>query len=108
MQMDIQHDPEANRFHVPAHEAGDREGGPVEMADRGVVLSYRQVAPDVVDLRSTLVPPHLRRNGFGTRLVRHALEWARDNGMRVIPSCPFVASFIERHPEYQELVFEGD
>jgi predicted GNAT family acetyltransferase len=80
----------------------------VEIANMGVVLSYRQMANDVVDFRSTLVPAHLRGRGLGSELVRHGLDWARQKGLRVIPSCPFVARYIERHPEYQDLVFEGD
>ena len=109
MQIDIRHDPDTNRFQAAIHEPDQGEqGSPVAMANLGLVLSYRQVARDVIDLRSTLVPPHLRHRGLGSSLVRHALDWTRTNKMRVIPSCPFVARFIEQHPEYQDLVFEGD
>ena len=109
MQLDIRHDPDANRFHAPIHDPQpDAEGaGPVEMANMGLVLSYRHNGDDVLDLRSTLVPPHLRGQGLGSTLVQHALDYARENGMRVIPSCPFVARYIEDHPEYQDLVVEN-
>ena len=68
MQIDIQHDPGASRFHAPIHDPEDGEG-PVEMAEMGMVLSYRQVARDVVDFRSTLVPAHLRGRGLGEVLL---------------------------------------
>jgi uncharacterized protein len=42
--------------------------------------------------------------GFGTRLAAAALDDARRQGLRVLPLCPFVAHYVERHPEYQELV----
>ena len=38
--------------------------------------------------------------GFGTRLVRGALENARREGLHVLPLCPFVAAIVRRHPEY--------
>jgi predicted GNAT family acetyltransferase len=110
MQIDIRHDRDATRFHAPIHddEPDRADAGAVEMANMGMVLSYRQVAEGVIDLRSTLVPPHLRGRGLGGQLVRHALDWAREHDTKVIPSCPFVARFIEDHPEYQDLVFQGD
>jgi predicted GNAT family acetyltransferase len=37
-------------------------------------------------------------------LVRAALNYARANGLRVIPVCPFARAFLARHPEYADLV----
>jgi predicted GNAT family acetyltransferase/glutaredoxin len=42
--------------------------------------------------------------GFGSRLAAVALENAKQEGLDVIPLCPFIAHYIERHPEYEELV----
>jgi predicted GNAT family acetyltransferase/glutaredoxin len=42
--------------------------------------------------------------GFGSRLVAAALDDARRQGLRVLPLCPFVAHYVEQHPEYQDLV----
>jgi uncharacterized protein len=42
--------------------------------------------------------------GFGSRLAAAALDDARRQGLRVLPLCPFVAHYVEQHPEYQELV----
>ena len=102
MQLDVQHDPEASRFHVPP-EVIDGDAAH-KMANMGTVLSYHRVGDKVLDFRSTLVPPHLRGKGIGTELVRKALDWARREDYRVIPSCPFVARFIENNPDYQDLV----
>ena len=41
---------------------------------------------------------------LGSALVATALDDARSEGLEVVPLCPFVAAFIERHPEYQDLV----
>ncbi len=42
--------------------------------------------------------------GVGGRLARAALDDVRARGLRVIPRCPFVRGWIEKHPEYQDLV----
>jgi predicted GNAT family acetyltransferase len=36
-------------------------------------------------------------------LTAHALHYARDHGYAVVPSCPFVAVYIARHPEFRDL-----
>ena len=42
--------------------------------------------------------------GLGAELVRGALDAIRASGRTVIPTCPFTAAFIHRHPEYADLV----
>jgi hypothetical protein len=51
----------------------------------------------------TGVPTALEGRGIGSLLVRTGLEFARDEGLKVVPICPFAQSYIERHPEYQDL-----
>ncbi|MFV0258083.1 MAG: GNAT family N-acetyltransferase [Acidimicrobiales bacterium] len=46
--------------------------------------------------------------GFGTRLIRAALDDARRRGWQVRPFCPFVKRFMVEHPEYQDLVPPAD
>jgi uncharacterized protein len=45
--------------------------------------------------------------GFGSRLAATALDDARRQGLDVVPLCPFIARYIERHPEYEQLVAAG-
>lgn len=52
----------------------------------------------------TYVPVDLRGRGIAEKLVRAALEFARDQQLRVLPACSYVALFIQRHREYAELV----
>ncbi|TVR71356.1 MAG: N-acetyltransferase [Spirochaetaceae bacterium] len=58
-------------------------------------LTYRQVAPGVLDYNHTWVPPELRGGGVGGALVRFALDHAREQGYAVRASCSFVARFLE-------------
>jgi len=55
----------------------------------------------------TEVPVNLEGQGVASRIVRAALDFARDEKLSVIPLCPFTAAFIRRHPEFQDLVEEG-
>ena len=52
----------------------------------------------------TLVPPELEGHGVGTRLVAGALADVRARGLKIVPRCPFVAAYVERHPEVQDLI----
>lgn len=67
------------------------------------VCEYRLVGERMV-FTHTFVPPALRGRGIAELLVRTALKDARAAGRRVVPACSYVAKFIERHKEYQDLV----
>lgn len=54
----------------------------------------------------TEIDDRFEGQGLGGRLVAQALENARDRGLAVLPFCPFVRGYIERHPEYLDLVPE--
>ncbi len=66
-------------------------------------LKYREAGERLLDYHHTFVPPPLRGAGVAGTLVRYALDWAREQGYTVQPSCSFVARFIERHPQYADL-----
>lgn len=67
------------------------------------VLDYR-LQDGGIRLVHTGVPGELEGRGVGSALARHALDDARQRGLAVWPQCPFVASYIRRHPEYLDLV----
>ena len=52
----------------------------------------------------TIVARSVEGRGVGGRLVRWSLDDVRRRGLRIAVECPFVASFIRRHPEYDDLV----
>ena len=64
--------------------------------------------PGLIALIHTEIKPEFEGGGLGGKLVRGALDDARDRGMSVLPFCPFVNSWIERHPEYADLVPEAE
>jgi uncharacterized protein len=71
------------------------------------LLAYRR-RDGRLALTHAEVVPACEGRGFGSRLAAAALDAARDQGLAVIPLCPFVARYIEQHPEYQRLVAEHD
>ncbi len=91
MTLNIQHDPTKAKFFAGA---GGREA----------YLSYTAEDDSTLDYRRTLVPEEQRHQGVGERIVVHALEYARENRYRVIPTCGFVRWVVEQHPEYQKLL----
>lgn len=66
-------------------------------------LDYRQ-SPGQLDLVHTEIDPAYEGQGLAAQLVRGALDDARATGHKVVPSCSYVAKFLQRHPEYQDLV----
>jgi predicted GNAT family acetyltransferase len=87
----VEHDAAGQRF-VARLDAGD------------AYLAYRPSGPDTLDLQHTVVPEPARGAGVGEALVRAAMEHARAHHQHVIPSCPFVADWLEEHPEAADLV----
>ena len=75
----------------------------------GVVAGFAQYrrGDDRITVMHTEVDDAYEGQGLGSELVRHVLEEARAAGLAVLPSCPFTASWIKRHPEYLDLVPEG-
>jgi predicted GNAT family acetyltransferase len=87
----IEHDAAARRF-VQRLDAGD------------AYLSYTSAADGTLDLQHTIVPEGERGQGVGESLVSAAMAHAREQGVRIVPSCPFVQSWLDEHPEARDLV----
>lgn len=67
---------------------------------------YR-LTPDRIVFTHTEVGDAYEGQGLASQLVKRALDVSRDTGLKVVPLCPYVARFIKRHPEYQDLVAEA-
>ncbi len=67
------------------------------------LCAYRRAGTLLV-LHHTEVPPALQGQGVAAGLVHAALTWAREQGLRVQPSCSYVAAYMRRHPETQDLL----
>ncbi len=65
---------------------------------------YYRPEPGVITLVHTEVPPALGGRGVGSTLVRGALETIRANGLKVVAKCPFVAAYMGKHAEFNDLI----
>ncbi len=88
----VRHNPAAHRYEA-------------EVEGHLAVTEYTPEGDRLV-FTHTFVPPELRGRGVAEKLVRTALEDARQAGKKVVPQCSFVAVFIRRNPEFQALTAE--
>lgn len=94
MALDIRHDPAKQRFVA-------------ELDGQRAECDYRLYEHDgEVMFSHTYVPPALRGQGVAAELVRAALAWARARGLKVMPACSYVRSYMRRHPETLDLMAE--
>jgi predicted GNAT family acetyltransferase len=70
-------------------------------------LDYRK-SGSIYTLVHTEVPQAVSGRGIGSKLIRGVLESLRQDGARIIVKCPFVKAYIEKHPEFRELIEAGD
>ncbi len=92
MNFEIKQDTEQNRF-VSSVEGYE------------TVVEYT-LKDNVIDLYRTFTPPELRGMGIAGKTVKYALEHAKENNLKVIPTCPYVKGYIERNENYNELLAE--
>lgn len=65
--------------------------------------AYRKRPGELV-FTHTEVDPAYEGQGLGSRLARAALDDVRARGLAVVPRCPFIAGYLDRHPEYADLL----
>lgn len=66
-------------------------------------LEYVKIE-NVLNLIHTYVPIELRGKGIAAKIVKAALTYAEENELKIIPSCSYVAAYIQRHKEYEPLL----
>jgi uncharacterized protein len=91
-------------LHV-SHDKGEQRFS-LEIGGHTALLTYHY-APGVISLDHTYVPPGIERQGVAAKLTRAALDFARAEGLRVVPACSYVANYVHDHSEYQDLVVPG-
>jgi predicted GNAT family acetyltransferase len=92
--LKVEHNVEARRFEI-------------QYGDELARLEYRR-RDSVIVYTHTVVPVALEGHGIAGRLAREALDYAREKGLSVVPVCPYVADYLEKHPEYGDLVTPED
>ena len=92
--MNVQHRESADRFVV-------------RLDDKLAYLSYERPKDGVLDYAHVFVPEEHRGAGIAAELTKTALEYAKEKGIKVIPSCPYVVTYLKRHPEYDDIIVDA-
>ena len=75
----------------------------VRLGDDVAFADYH-LKPGRMVLPHTVVPPAFEGKGVASALARHAFAEARARGLKVVPTCPFMAGWVKKHPEAQDIV----
>jgi predicted GNAT family acetyltransferase len=70
----------------------------------GIAVAYYEPRGSAIALTHTVVPEKLQGHGLASVLIKAALADIRKRDLKVVPDCPFVAHYIERHPEERDLL----
>lgn len=89
-QVEVRDNPEAGRYEAAV--------------DGHLAVAEYRLSGDTITFTHTEVPEELEGQGIAGQVVRFALDDARSRGLKVVPRCPYVADYIRRHQEYQDLV----
>jgi predicted GNAT family acetyltransferase len=88
--LQVQHNESAQRFEL-------------EVDGQNALLAYHRTS-GLISLDHTEVPPPIEGQGVAAKLTETALGFAREQNLRVVPACSYVAAFVRQHPEYQDLL----
>ena len=86
----VVHNEEASRFEIQAPEGLS-------------VLEYLRDGDRIV-MTHTEVPTALEGRGYAGALTTAALAWVRESGLRAVPACPYVRTFVGKHREYADIL----
>ena len=89
----VKNNPEKKRFEI-------------KVGDHYAICEYLRVSNRII-FTHTEVPPALEGNGLASMLAKAGLEFAKAEGLNVVPLCPYVAGYIKKHPEYKVLLQKG-
>jgi len=79
----------------------------IHVGDMLARLKYR-IGEDTMELIHTEVPKALAGRGLAGQLAQTALEYAAAHRLQVIPTCPYVQTYLKRHPDYSKLTERRD
>lgn len=68
------------------------------------VLLYRQEGEGKINIYHTFVPDEDRGKGIAEQLAFAAFDYAKEKGLKVIPGCPYISYFVEKHKEFMPMI----
>ena len=77
-----------------------------EVENKIALIEYIR-AEDKMYLTHTEVPKALEGKGIASSMTKQVLQQIKDENLKLVPLCPFIASYIRRHPEWKEILAKG-
>lgn len=93
MEYNIEHNKAESRFEM-------------QLEGKLSLVDYRE-HDNVLIVTHTEVPQELEGRGIAAALTKTLLDYVRENGLKVRPICPYTKVYIQRHPEYSDIVTEA-
>jgi len=93
---------------ISVEDVPDEERYEARTAD-GALAGYAayQLASNLIVMTHTEVDPAFEGQGVATALIRGALDDVRERAIPLLALCPFVVSFLQRHPDYRDLEYQA-
>lgn len=81
-----------NKFYI-----GEDENNPQAQ------ITFKKLNDNQIDIDHTGVPDEMGGQGIGSQLVQSVVEYARENNLKIVATCPFAKNVIEKHSVYQDV-----
>ena len=82
----------------------DRNRFEIDLGEGSVAIAEYTLPAGKIMFTHTEVPEAHEGKGIGTTLIRFALDFARQRGLKVIPICPFFAAYMQKNADVQDLL----
>lgn len=76
----------------------------IHLDDGTVAFADYRLLHGKVMFPHTVVPSHHEGQGLGSAIAKASIDWAREQGLQVIPACSFYANHMKRHPETHDIL----
>lgn len=89
MNIQVKHLPEESRFEIA-------------LGDKAAHADYH-LSGNMMTIFHVYTPPEYRGQGIAAQLAKFALEYVRSHNLTVVPQCPYMRDYMDKHPEYRNL-----
>ncbi|MFT4033710.1 MAG: GNAT family N-acetyltransferase [Siphonobacter sp.] len=76
----------------------------MEIEDQIALIAYHTIHSDTLALDHTEVPEQLQGKGIASALVEKTFHYLEEHNMKMLPYCPFIRTYLQRHPDWYRLV----
>src|SRR5690606_6147048 len=99
---------EINRLKMEVSVSENKENKRFEVMVDGKLAMIEYIkAQNIIYLTHTEVPPELGGRGIASAMVEQVFQQIKQEGLELVPLCPFVAAYLKRHPEWIGILAKG-